>query len=276
MVVVTAGRIWGSPVRGIQPFSAVNLRRIRSAFTLIELLVVIAIIAILAALLLPALSRAKAAAKSARCISNLRQLGLGLSMYVANFYNYPFYQIPSPTNFSMWPDYIQPYTSAFYTNDVYRCPAYGGLTVQHTAVSEGSPGCWGSYAYSSAIGLTVSPSFPWNQRLGGNGFIATRESAVQKPCDMYAMADARQANDAPPYTGPAPFGFSWLSNERFTPFLLEVTTGPHSGGYKMLFCDTHVEGAKRAKLFEKSDTSSRRWWCDNQPHPEVWPNYPAN
>ena len=59
-----------------------NIARSRKAFTLIELLVVIAIIAILAAILFPVFAQAKAAAKKTQDLSNMKQIGTGLMLYI--------------------------------------------------------------------------------------------------------------------------------------------------------------------------------------------------
>jgi len=93
--------------------------RIRtSGFTLIELLVVIAIISILAAILFPVFSRAKEAAKKTSCLSNSRQLTLGVVMYSGDVDDV-LPPVASPTNFPLWVDLVQPYIR---NNQVRVCP----------------------------------------------------------------------------------------------------------------------------------------------------------
>lgn len=118
------------------------------AFTLIELLVVVAIIAILASLLLPALARARDKGKSAKCQSNLRQLGLAAMMYDEDNQVYPIGW--PPLDNMIWYRQLQPYLSR-QTNvsgqGVFICPSSLQKSQSgNTGLREG--GFWGYLAYA--------------------------------------------------------------------------------------------------------------------------------
>jgi prepilin-type N-terminal cleavage/methylation domain-containing protein len=88
----------------------------RTGFTLIELLVVIAIIAILAAILFPVFARAREKARMTSCLSNLKQIGLGLMMYVQDYDE-------------TWPSMrvFPPYTTDYNTSPWWCREYYGGI-----------------------------------------------------------------------------------------------------------------------------------------------------
>jgi prepilin-type N-terminal cleavage/methylation domain-containing protein/prepilin-type processing-associated H-X9-DG protein len=102
----------------------------RKAFTLIELLVVIAIIAILAAILFPVFAQAKAAAKKTQCLSNTKQMGTAIHLYLADnedtFSPGYYYRNPNAagnldaTGIEQWSGFMQPYIKNW---NMFICPS---------------------------------------------------------------------------------------------------------------------------------------------------------
>ena len=103
-----------------------NRPAVRNGFTLIELLVVIAIIAILAAILFPVFAQARAKARQAACLSNLKQLGIAVMQYTQDYDEtivpaQLVYAVPPATNPTVsWPTLVYPYVKSA---GVFFCPS---------------------------------------------------------------------------------------------------------------------------------------------------------
>ncbi len=162
----------------------------RRGFTLIELLVVIAIIAILAAILFPVFARAREKARQASCLSNVKQITLGLLMY-AQDYDGRWVRtrtIPGHAGWATWTAAIYPYVK---NDQIYRCPSADtgtyGTSCEHCSVTHADLGTF-FYACDYTFNRVRNPVTQANEGVEGR-----KDSSFEKPATLAVLVDGRRS-----------------------------------------------------------------------------------
>ena len=258
-------------------------REPKFGFTLIELLVVIAIIAILAGMLLPALFQAKQSARSARCISNLRQIGFAFHLYVEDHQSFPLigsvFSAVKPEG-SKWYDDLNPYTRQSWTNNLYSCPGYRGAVRDGRIAEHVIYGSFGSYGYNvGTADLTDVFQFGLAGKFVGPGEVTQipmGENVMKVPSDMITIGDSFSTLSQRKRL--LLVGLELLSRRLYSQ--LDTGGSTDSAGVReakirhrkkmnVAFGDAHVESLDyRKTLLDQDPEVLKRWHSDNEPHLE--------
>ena len=240
----------------------------KRGFTLIELLVVIAIIAILAAMLLPALNRARAAAKAAACQQNLKNLAIAVQLYSSDYGGYLCWhqhRIANDTGASIgcfsysWYSLWTPYTDG---TEVFHDPS---LTPLRCA------GPTGPHLYTGCLGGTGDrrddywSDYSWNQEVAFGAQVVGKQmnriamgnipfptSTIGLLCHRltwnswtfgHQFSRGRQFGGANPYSTSLDGGLNYAYRG----------VNYHNGGINMMFVDGHVS-------WSAPDLRGRDWY----------------
>jgi prepilin-type processing-associated H-X9-DG protein len=231
-------------------------QRSSSAFTLVELLVVIGVIAVLIAMLMPALNKARESARSAQCMSNLRQMSVGFFAYAGESRGWHVakgaIRAVAPGNPALphspsWarviarqlrikytyeindPDYNNYATNQVMSlgpkdNGIFQCPTEQSLFKNWY----GNFPCTNSYGFNSGslLGRCLGLDDGWNDATYWETWGRVRTNKIKRPAELLVVGDAITSS---------PMAEVWV--ELSSP---ATAVKYHNGGANYLFADGHV------------------------------------
>ncbi|MBQ7256645.1 MAG: DUF1559 domain-containing protein [Abditibacteriota bacterium] len=225
----------------------------KRGFTLIELLVVIAIIAILAAILFPVFAQAREKARAASCLSNVKQLGTALQLYIddydetlpvgydparpttnlsADYNNYPAKCFPymfaqglqAEIHYWTWMDSIFPYVKNV---KLYTCPSSGNIKINNV--------------YTCGYGF----NYKFTEYLPTGAPQVIAYGSLNNPSKKVFLADTQVSTAGWTDFIICPYTMRIRKNEGAIAWVVGIPSIRHNDGANYTFCDGHAKFYKR-------------------------------
>jgi prepilin-type N-terminal cleavage/methylation domain-containing protein/prepilin-type processing-associated H-X9-DG protein len=217
----------------------------KKGFTLIELLVVIAIIAILASILFPVFARARENARRSSCMSNLKQMGLGIMQYTQDYDE----QMPGVSRLNSpaprWYDQVQPYVKS---TQLFTCPS----NQSKTTISGGTTSVFpkGIPNHYIGNGRKDAGSWSWGRPMdavdGSGNPITVALAAIVAPAQCIVVKEYEGTGTNPNMSSTSATGMFTFTN--------------HLGTTNFLFADGHVKSMKPVATYAVTGTTVLNMW----------------
>ncbi|MCX7799161.1 MAG: DUF1559 domain-containing protein [Fimbriimonadales bacterium] len=259
--------------------------RTSRAFTLIELLVVIAIIAILAAILFPVFAQARAKARQATCVSNMKQLGMGWIMYAGDYDDaWPmtsyFTGQPAPNDIVFWQYAVEPYIKSGANTgtidetgghlrrektSIFVCPEWKKKGPSVDESGNTNTYVTGNYPFQSYLPNFNITTAGW--AIGG-GWAADAnavgtQTELGRPANTILLAEAMtngESNELWTFFS----GMGWTENSGGN--MWSVAARRHGTGSNYVLADGHATNSIGPKPQYGTDPSKRTIWWGMEPY----------